>query len=356
MPRSKPSAADQGLLDRARAAGHPVSASQLERWRRRGLLPQPSRIYLGRHGSRSVYPAYAGDLVCALARHRAPGRRSDDLALLAFFDGAHVPELALKLAIARAYFAGRLRHEDAASRLAARVPDSWADELGAVYEAAEADAHLDIDKGGRAIRQMRINLRRLPELARASREELEERLVGVLVGLNLPQLPEEDTAFMTDLIAAVALDTTMDGDDALAVWEYAAISHAAQMAEYQETSLEERLDLLLKTSTEDLAALRDQTRAAVDEMWHRATSGQQTQADYSTPWMVRNAAAMLMEWMSARQVHPAGSAMAECHYINSLAHLHLRCTIFRAQSAAPRRNAVGEGRASFIARTTGAAP
>ncbi|MFI8392177.1 hypothetical protein [Streptomyces sp. NPDC085540] len=352
MPRSEPSKADQDLIHHTRAQGYAVSASQLERWRRRGLLPQPTRVYRGRHGTASVYPDGTSDLVCALARHSAPGRRSDDLALLAFFDGADVPDAALKLAIARAYFNSRLRHENAVAQAAACVPEGWETVLGKEYETAEAEARTELAKGGRVVRQMRINLRRLPDLAGASQREVDERLVGVLVGLNRLRLPEDDHEFMADLSAALAFDCVQDVDDVFAVWEYAAISHSSQMARYEETSPEERFDLLLGMSREDLCDLRKEVRTAVDQMWHRATWGLEPEADLSRPWMARRSAGMLMEWMSARQVQLGKVSLADLYFL-SLGHLELCCLAAERSAGEVWQHPVGEGRAGFIARTTG---
>ncbi|MFG3496822.1 hypothetical protein [Streptomyces sp. NPDC047886] len=352
MPRSEPSKADQGLMQHARAQGYAVSASQLERWRRRGLLPQPTRVYRGWHGTASVYPDGTSDLVCALARHSTPGRRSDDLALLAFFDGADVPETALKLAIACAYFNGRVRHENAVAQAAARVPAGWESVLGKEYEAAEAEARTELATGGRVVRQMRSNLRRLPDLAGAPLREVDERLIGVLVGLNMLRLPEDDHEFMADLSAALAFDCTPYDQDVFAVWEYAAISHSSQMGRYKETSSEERFELLLGTSQEELRDLRKEVRTAVDQMWHRATLGLEPEADLSRPWMARHSAAMLMEWMSARQVQPGKVSLADRYFL-SLGLLKLRCLAAERSAGGAWQHPVGEGRSGFIARTTG---
>jgi len=351
MPRSNPSRADRELMRQATSAGYQVSAAQLERWRSKGLLPAPARIFLGRRGSEMVYPEGTAELVCTLAKHAGPGRKVEDLALLAFFDGAMVPEEALKTALAVAYFTRRFQSDRQVSDVIASVPDGWDQDLGIAYEAAEAEAKLDLAEGGRAIQQMRINLRRLPELAQAPRRILDERLLGVLVGLNLPRLPKEDVEFMSDLSAALALNSAQDGDDALAVWEYAAISHVAQMAVYEETSPEERLGLLVETSLEELYELRGQVRVAADQMWERATGGRQAQAPNTEPWLARAMASMLMEWMSARLVHPPGAVLAERYYPESLAHLEL-CCLWAAAAEPAREGQVGEGRARFIDRTT----
>lgn len=313
------------MIRQAAAAGYPVSAAQLERWRRSGLLPVPARVFLGRDGSETQYPPGTGELVCVLARHAGPGRAVQDVALLAFFEGAALPDLTVKVALADAYFTSRFGREEQVGDVMATVPGEWSGELGPWYEDAEATARLDVAEGGRAIRQMRINLRRLPDLAHASRHAVDERLLGVLVGLNLPALPQDDLAFMADLHAVLDLDCDHDGDDVLAVWDYAAVSHAAQMAVYRETSPEERLRLLMEADPEDLAELRVQVKTAVDQLWERATWGTQKHAPDPDPSAARSMAAMLVEWMSARLVHPPGANLADRYFIESLAHLQLCC-------------------------------
>ena len=73
---------------------------------------------------------------------------------------------------------------------------------------------------------MRINLRRPPELQRASREEVDDRLLGVLLALSRTALPIDDLDVMADLATAVgpdALENDADEhwlyNDVLAVWD-----------------------------------------------------------------------------------------------------------------------------------------
>ncbi|WBO69039.1 hypothetical protein [Streptomyces camelliae] len=350
MSRSAPSRADLKLMSLAASSGHPVSAYQLERWRRHGLIPRPDIQRVGGAGTEAVYPPGTGDLVCALARHTSPGRSYDDLALLAFFSGADIPESALKVALARTYFDRRFTHEDRMAREAAAVPPQWAAEMDAEYENAEARAKITLSENGRAVRQMRINLRRLPDLADAPRAEVNARLLAVLIGLERLALPEDDHALMADLAAALDLDCD-GGEDCLAVWDYAAVCHASQMARYQETSPEERLDKLVRISFEELTALRDEVLNHIDQMWTRATRCRQTRAPMNEPRQAQGAAGLLVEWMSAREVHPPGSVLADRYFIESLADLSLRCWV-SAASAQTGGSAPGEGRAAFIARTS----
>ncbi len=140
MPRTAPSRADRKLMSLAAASGYPVSAGRLERWRRHGLIPSPDARRTGARGTEQVYPEGTGDLVCALARHTCPGH-TYDLALLAFFSGAAVPEIALKTALARVYFKHRVRHEEQVEHVQAQVPPLWAAEMDSEdYEKAEAAA------------------------------------------------------------------------------------------------------------------------------------------------------------------------------------------------------------------------
>ncbi|AGS66859.1 hypothetical protein [Streptomyces collinus] len=110
---------------------------------------------MGVEGTEAVYPDGTSDLVCALARHVGPGRSYDDLALLAFFSGASVPEITLKTALARVYFTHRVRHEEHVEHVQAQVPPLWAAEMNSEYERAEAEAKITLAGNDRAIRQMR---------------------------------------------------------------------------------------------------------------------------------------------------------------------------------------------------------
>ncbi|MFJ7905436.1 hypothetical protein [Kitasatospora sp. NPDC096204] len=349
MPRTAPSAADRELIALTAADGHPVSAAQLKHWRRRGLLPSPARQFLGRDGTRTVYPPGTRELVRSLARHAGPGRSLDDLALLAYFcDEAPVPELALKTALARVYFLRRNRHWEAVDTERAKVPEELrSDDVH--YDVAEAEALIELRGGGAIIRQMRRNLRRRPGLAKASRQEIDERVAGVLTNLNRPRLPEDDLEFMADLEAVLDFDSEESSLARLAVWETVAIAHAAQMAELRETSGEERLHRLAAATMAELADLRAEVRQASEETWGRATGGRLGALPLDQPGFARLTAAELVEWMSAKTVHPEGAVLAERYFTDSLADLLARCYLARV-----RRTGVGEGREAFVARTSGA--
>ncbi|WP_146752758.1 hypothetical protein [Micromonospora saelicesensis] len=131
MPRKPPSPADQALIDYARKQEVVVTNTQLEHWRRVGLLPANTPMRQGFGGS-SSQPAYgAADLVTWLGRHARRGQRTHDVALRAFADGHTVPEptvraaflsavaLALPDPVAGGEDAGDLA-QDAATRLPGR--------------------------------------------------------------------------------------------------------------------------------------------------------------------------------------------------------------------------------------------
>ncbi|MFE5581561.1 hypothetical protein [Kitasatospora sp. NPDC056531] len=300
----------------------------------------------------------------SLARHAGPGRSVDLLALLAFMsDKAPVPELALKRALAKNYFPRRQCDREAITTATAEVPKGFTGD-DVYYDMAEAEAKLEVRNGGPIIRQMRRNLRRRPDLAKASRGELDDRLIGVLTNLNRPELPEDDLEFMADLEAVLALDTDESSLAVIGVWEYLAISHAGQMAEQTETSGEERLDRLFAATMADLESLRAEVGQRQEQNWERASVGLLGALPLEQPRLVRHTAAELVEWMSAKTVHPAGTVMADRYYIDSLSDLYLRCFIAgakrlaeqdeRAANGKARRSSEGEGRAAFIARTSGA--
>lgn len=251
---------------------------------------------------------------------------------------------------ARVYFKHRVRHEEQVEHVQAQVPPLWAAEMDSEYENAEASAKISLAENGRAIRQMRSNLRRQPDLARSPREEVDARLLGVLVGLEMRQLPESDLAFMSDLTVALHIDCDT-AEDCVAVWDYAAACHVSQMARQETTSPRERIEKLARISAEDLQTLRTEVLENMDQVWMRATGGRQTRAARDQVWLARGAASTLMEWMSAREVHPPGSVLADRYFVESLADLALRCWI--SQIHALLSDKPGEGRAAFIARTSG---
>jgi hypothetical protein len=87
------SRADQELIERLAARELVVSAAQLERWRRAGLLPSHPRRWPGRgQGSVSVLEEQTVDVAAALAKHARQGR---DLrwTVLAWYAKAGLPQL-----------------------------------------------------------------------------------------------------------------------------------------------------------------------------------------------------------------------------------------------------------------------
>ncbi|MGW0827129.1 hypothetical protein [Streptomyces sp. NPDC002845] len=100
MSKKAPSLADQLLIDHAKRYGYTVTAKQLDTWRRARLLPGniPDGGRGQGKGSASHPAPEAFDLVVALARHAARGRRPKDLALLLFAEGLPVPEPTVRAA------------------------------------------------------------------------------------------------------------------------------------------------------------------------------------------------------------------------------------------------------------------
>ncbi|MGK5682179.1 hypothetical protein [Actinoplanes sp. URMC 104] len=99
MARQPASPADRTLIEAARAQGVTVTATQLERWRRVGLLPANARRHLGRgRGSTSEPAPGVAELAVWLGRHMRRGQRTHDVALRAFGDGLAVPQHTVRAA------------------------------------------------------------------------------------------------------------------------------------------------------------------------------------------------------------------------------------------------------------------
>lgn len=66
----------QELLNLAQARGYEVSAPQLARWHREGLIPRPEQRSLGKgHGTQTVYPSGTGEQLLAFCEIHTGARR-----------------------------------------------------------------------------------------------------------------------------------------------------------------------------------------------------------------------------------------------------------------------------------------
>ncbi|WP_413812621.1 hypothetical protein [Streptomyces sp. OE57] len=88
-------------------------------------------------------------------------------------------------------------------------------------------------------------------------------------------------------------------------------------------------------------------------MWHRATVGL-AGALPDRPRLVRHSAAALVEWMSAKDVHPAGAVLADRYYIESLSDLYLRCFVAGAKRLAEHGGRAATGGAGGSSEGEGA--
>jgi hypothetical protein len=89
-----PESRDQ-VIGYAAEFGYDVSASQLARWHRAGLLPRPRQRPLGRgKGTETIYPPGASAQVVALCQIKDEERRLDQVAFRLWWDGFAIdPEL-----------------------------------------------------------------------------------------------------------------------------------------------------------------------------------------------------------------------------------------------------------------------
>ncbi|MBW5482623.1 hypothetical protein [Streptomyces bambusae] len=347
MTRTPPSAADLQLIHACCDQGIPLKPSRLATWRKYGLIPSPAPVYLGgRRGSQRRYPPgtehqVAGLAVCDLLH---PRMSPFDLVLLAFFAEMPLPFLPtvpLKAALALAYFDSRPQRQDEEQRAFDAIPVGWRDELPADFNWAETQAELEFKQEPAHVRQMRANLKRLPGLARATREQLDARVHGVLTTLNRACLPVEDTDAMADLKAAMAFD----GPPARsrAAWMYASICHAEQLAVRRETSGVERFDALMALENSELLHFRELALEALNAMYTSASEGRLQRFEIRSPDHARMAGGLLVEWNSVRHVVDAGARPAQL----------TRDALHSLWSACSHAGGGGEGRAAFAARTAG---
>ncbi|MEU5191778.1 hypothetical protein AB0G83_32265 [Streptomyces klenkii] len=268
-----------------------------------------------------------------------------DLLLLAFFRQMPLPLLPigpLKVALALAYFGSRSRRKTEEQCAFDSIPPDWREELSADFNWAEAQAALELRNDPAHVRQMRANLKRLPDLEQATREHLDARVHGVLTTLNRARLPVEDTGAMADLKAAMAFGGPPA--QSRAAWMYASLCHAEQLAVRQETSGAERFDALMALEGSELMHSRGLVLEDLEAMYLTASEGKLRHFELRSPREARMAGGMLVEWNSIRQAVGPGSRPAQL----------ARDALHSLWSICSHTGEGGEGRRAFTARTTAA--
>ena len=116
------------LLAGAARAGEQVSAHQLKRWRRAGLIPRPRVVHKeGVRGSRALYPAWAVEQLIAVARLHHTVRGLSELAVAVWWEGHWVATEALPAALIEPL--QQLSDEAVSARGGGRDPYEAADRL-----------------------------------------------------------------------------------------------------------------------------------------------------------------------------------------------------------------------------------
>ncbi|WP_331725740.1 hypothetical protein OG605_40160 (plasmid) [Streptomyces xanthophaeus] len=347
MTRTPPSQADRRLIQACHDREIPLKASRLEAWRTHGLMRPPEAVFLGgRRGSQRVYPpGTVLQVMClAVCDQLEPRMSPEDLLLLTFFAEMPLPFLPvrpLKVALARAYFGARFPRQAEEQRTYEAVPGEWRDEAPADYNWAETEAALEVREDQPHVRQMRENLARLPDLARAGRQELDGRVIGVLTALNRARLPVEDTVLMADLKAAMAFD----GPPARsrAAWMHAALCRGEQLAVRRETNAMERFDGLMALGETELLHFRELVLEAMNAAYTVASEGRLSGYAVRSLSVAKMAGRVLVEWNSIRQVVEPGSRPAQLA-LDGLRSLWSICS---------HTGGGGEGRERFAVRTGG---
>ncbi|MEU5084581.1 MULTISPECIES: hypothetical protein [Streptomyces] len=214
-----------------------------------------------RSGDSKIHTPATAVLVAGLATCAPLCRRHEDLALLAFFNEVPVPPDAVREALADVYFPQHAEAREQENMHLQRIPVEHRGEHGPEYDWAEAVAASDMEEYEAAVRQMRDNLRGRRDLAAASQDELDGRVRGVLIWLNMPALPVHDSEFMGDLRAAMAF--CGPPVNSRAAWLLAAVCHSQQLAKRSETCARERRENLMAVTGEELGVLREQVRESL---------------------------------------------------------------------------------------------
>ncbi|WP_424217706.1 hypothetical protein ACN20G_36720 (plasmid) [Streptomyces sp. BI20] len=250
-----------------------------------------------------------------------------------------LPAFQLKVALAQAYFESRADRQEREQKAFDAVPPESREGLEADFNWAQVQAALEIRRDPAHVRQMRANLRRLPELAQATRQELDNRVDGVLTTLNRACLPEWDAAAMADLKAAMGFD----GPPARsrAAWMHAALCRSEQLAVPRETDGQERFDGLMALETSELLHFRELVLENIAAMQAVASEGSLRKCEIRSLRDAVTAGQMLVEWNSVRQVVEPGSRPAQL----------TRDALYDLWSICSHVGGGGEGREAFTART-----
>jgi hypothetical protein len=116
------------VLTGAARAGEEVSAHQLKRWRRAGLIPRPRVVHTkGIRGSGSRYPAWAVEQLIAVARLHRTVRGLGELVVAVWWEGHWVQTEALRAALTEPL--QQLSEEARAAREREQDPYEAADRL-----------------------------------------------------------------------------------------------------------------------------------------------------------------------------------------------------------------------------------
>ena len=116
------SAADAALLQELRqggitVAGKPISVTQLQTWRRHGLIDRPSTTSRGRHGRVSTYGPDVADQVTRIAGWLSETRSLPEAVLAVFGLGRNPPEQHLRTA-----YQSRIEHQQDSAAAAVDSP------------------------------------------------------------------------------------------------------------------------------------------------------------------------------------------------------------------------------------------
>ena len=304
----------QALLSLAREHNYAVSATQLVRWHRAGLLPRPHQQALGKgQGTQSLYPDGTGEQLLLLCALRQQERRFSYLVWKLWWSGYPVALAAIKQHLQKSSI--RLSRE-----MQERILQGIGDELGVLSEQSLTfieqltEAHLDY-KPLRRVRK-RVGKKDFPTFMRL----LMDIVAGTFKGYAASYDARETLVELRILAKGLGLDSTFINDDTN-IEHYLGkfvIPMLQQASVWFRTLPWEHI--LPETTDFDLLQARDELRLLFSRGEHITPQQRQLMREYPV-WSIalrsifqattiEDQAMLLLLWLALRSAHLFNPLMA----------------------------------------------
>jgi hypothetical protein len=211
----EPAQTRDAVLEAARQADFPISADQLARWHRAGLIPRPRQRALGR-GLCTVtrYPAGTATQVIALCRIKSQHRSLDRAAFQLWWEGFTVESAQVRAPLAKA-----------------------AAELNSALHSLTTDDAEKSKNGFEGLISRRLGRERIERLLQAARDAVEHPS-ALPLPIEVPQSPMPPTMDEVLEMLLPVLASSISGLDAVALVESQSFENLALVRDEIKTMLE----------------------------------------------------------------------------------------------------------------------